>query len=298
MKHTKKQFSETWKDAPFKHRGIKYILYCPQEMNEFLEIIKIARNFLSPELYKRLVSQQVSIKEIKKDNFAQIFMKEYEEYLFQLGLWKQRQRRSVVRNAARNYVSFYTRNKKFPAKPICIKETKAMFFEDGVFVDMTPEKRNGMMKIAVHGEEGTNILVKYSVPKGMFEYKKYIKDFKAMGGNFFIQNGTMIFVARMEVPFQWKYNPIDTLAFDLNKEDKYFLYFSKSVKINGKTKKIFSQPKESKSIIDELKKINQDIKIASTSKERQKLRYKSQDLHKKLETYYYHICEQIVDYVR
>lgn len=298
MPNTRDQFTETWRYEPFKHRGMKYILYCPDEMLDFIDIMKMYRNIFATKIYDHVIDQKISIKEVTQKNFAQKFSTEFKEPLIQDGLWKARQRRSIVSNAAQGYVSYYNRNKKIPAQAICIKDTKAVFFQDGIFVDTTPEKRNGIMEISIHGEK-KRILVKYSIPKGMFEYKKHInvKKFKQMGGNFFTQNGSHIFMITMEIPFQWKYEPVDTLAFDLNKEDRYFLYFSKAVTINGKTKRIFSQPKESKIIIDELKKINQDINNATTSKERQKLRYKSKNLHKSLNTYCYHICEQIVDYV-
>lgn len=302
---TKSQFTETWSDRPFKHRGIKFLLEPSaddeEELLEFTNRLYKASTMISSRMFRNLKTGEIDRKTFRNASHADHICKPImDELVNDLGLGFQRQRRSIALMINDAYKSFFSRNRKAPARPIYLNENKALRFQENVFKDMDPDKEKGFLQITIHGDgdkKYRKINVPYKVPKGMMETKHQLKP--EIGGNLYRRNNQWIFMARSNVEFEWLYTPESSIGFDLNLAKRDFVVFSETVLIGGKNRKKYPQPEAAIKLQKKIKNLNEEIKAdGMTTTQRRAVRRKWKRMHQRLLNFYWPFCREFVDYAK
>lgn len=136
-------------------------------------------------------------------------------------------KRNVVMCVLSNYKSFYKRNKKkFPTKPIMLKNNKGVRFDDCCVTD-----KNGTLVFP--GLNGSKITASYYHPGTVGKNRQFMQTktnkgkLRPFGGTLSHVHGTWKFIAQYNRPITYQYEPQDWIGTDFNLTDSEWIVMSR-----------------------------------------------------------------------
>jgi hypothetical protein len=237
----KSRHDQKWKHKGYKLRGVKFLLNTQEEeellLREYQEAHKTATNLMIRLVKTKLDAGAVTEEQVmrKRDSkFAASLRDEKIGDLDALGLTKERQKRGPTFLALRIIRGYVKRNKKRQEKCPRLRKFDNIIVEDGV-VGLAFDK----MGIAVCGRDGKRartVALDYTVPSSMAKYVPYLP--KSFGGHLTRTTkrgqAKYHFTAKAKIEFEWSYQPVGPLGFDLNKTGSYFITPNEPILFDGK----------------------------------------------------------------
>lgn len=292
----REKFDSNWSNLPFKFRGMRLLLNPTDEARGILERLNLkfrdGYHHISKTVHQFL--EENGLSKINTRGFEDNFNKH--PRLFDLGLVFHRWRRSVCYEVVCAYDSYRKRNKKNAKRPIQLKGGKAIVVKDDI-VDIIS---NNEINLVIDGPQVkkayTRITIPFTVHPSIVNRIQYISSYS--GGSIFCRHGQWVFSTKATIPYEWTYEPVHSIGFDLNKTGKTWLTFSEPFEFDGDQKQSIKLPTEIKKVIERIRTLNREISNREIrSAQRSAVRRKWKACHQRLEKLCYPICDRILNYV-
>ena len=328
----RKEYDKLWRSQPFQYGCVKFILEPDKTQKvEILEYMKRHRwifNKISREFYKMLKSGKLAPSDFWSMNYADDLWRDNMSFFEKNDFCFQRHRRGVGFHVQRAYKSYIKRRlnisdikykegkkigrkksikdvtaeelqKLLPKRPISLDQTKAVYIQDGIVKDKGAKGAKGVVGFAIPGKESgkyrkTDLI--YKIPKGMLKKREFLNP--NLGGNldYKIKTGTLWYTANAVIPFNWSYEPVGPLAFDINKTGADFLVCSCLVEVGGKLTDHLPHTDQMIKIIARLRKLNKEIGKSTKSSQTRAIRRKVQSAHKAFKRLCVPYCTDLVNF--
>ena len=213
-------------------------------------------------------------------------------HLFPVDACNESLKRDAVIYVLERYAGYIKRNGKDRALnikcPISIKG-KSFYFKDN-FVEINKQNKTLSFKTMFTGKGET----REASYKGSQKEDNVLKE--KFGGNLVIGQGC--FIVGVDTEKSGFYSPDSFLGFDINKDQKSWIWFSDGTVItpNDKIKSLITQIKKLNDQLDKDKKVKVQDRVLR-SKQRRPIRLEWKEAHRRLESEIKKVCEQIVDKV-
>lgn len=216
------EFDSLWKAKPFKYRVVKYFIENSDEVDDFYNSnYKPILKHFSNEIYRRLLDGTLTVSELKSKNFP-TRLKRDKDIQDEYGYKEKGQispLRAIAFHAVEPYKSYFSRNKKMPSKSI-IPRNRSIRVKDSLLC-----KNDGLINI----KDGQGLIpLKYFIPGTMGKYENKIES-KSIDGWMF-KRKSWVLARKATIYFKWRYQPENSLGFDINKTKESFMVFSKQLK--------------------------------------------------------------------
>jgi len=274
-------------------RGLRYLLF--EKNNEITEYVDAYRKgfaIVSKHIfdhYPNLPSYNFKHKPDGLDkDLKQTILEGVKSQLDAIGI--KSYQRNIVLAVLSNYQSFRKRCKKlkrkqngFPAKPIMLKDGKAIRFDD-----QCVREKDG--KFTMPGLNNSRIEVKFVHPGTVGNFKQYFDPTQNFGGTLAIEKGQWRFTARYKKPIDYLYKPTAWLGTDFNATGDKFVVLSDGLE--------FVRSQEIIDLEDQLAEVNTLLRDPNTKGGwRRKNNNIRKALHKKHKVLIDVLSDQLIEYI-